>query len=158
MSFDPLENFAASTILSPPSPATSGLSFTVQVGDGDLFPSGSDEFNVRVCPASTRATLANSEILRVTRSGDTFTVIVGGRAQEGTTARSIIAGDEVALIITKKTLTDMQARIDDMLQYGTGSPEGVVTSVYGKSIYVDISDGTMYNFRGTPGTNTGWLF
>ncbi len=51
-------------------------------------------------------TTANSEIVRVTAiSTDTFTIT---RAQESTSARTIVVGDQIADTITVKTLTDVE--------------------------------------------------
>src|SRR4051812_35684666 len=99
--YDNHQNFSVSTVLTAPSPATSGTSLVVQSGDGAKFPSVS--FNATVCPAGAQPTTANAEIVRVTAiSTDTFTIT---RAQESTSARTIVVGDQIAATITKKTLT-----------------------------------------------------
>ena len=104
MAFDSHKNFAYSTVLTAPAPAASGTSVIVQSGDGAKFPA--TPFNVTVWPAGQQPSTTNAEILRVTVIGvDTFTVT---RAQESSTARAIVAGDQIAATITVKTITDVE--------------------------------------------------
>lgn len=61
-----------------------------------------------MCPAGAQPDPTNAEIIRVTaRPGgsDTFTIL---RAQEGSTARSIQVGDQIAAVVTAKTLADIE--------------------------------------------------
>lgn len=105
-------NFAYSTIATAPSPSTSGTSLVVATGEGALFPTV--PFNATIWPASLQPTSGNAEIVRVTaRSTDTLTIV---RAQEGSVARNILVGDQIAATITVKTLTDVENPI------GTWSP------------------------------------
>ncbi len=109
MAQDALKNFSYSTVATAPSPATSGTSLVLHAGDGALFPDPSTDgsFNVTIWPASVQPTSTNAEIARVTaRSTDTLTIT---RAQEGSSARSVIVGDQIALTVTKKTITDLRA-------------------------------------------------
>lgn len=103
---DARANFAFSTVATAPSPATSGTTLTVATGHGARFPTA--PFNVTVSPVNgTREQIASgSEIVRVTNkgAGDNWTIT---RAQESTSARSIIVGDEVALTPTKKMFDDI---------------------------------------------------
>lgn len=100
-------NFAYSTVATAPSPAASGVTFTVQPGDGAIYPA--TPFNAVVCPANTSPRRTNAEIVRVTTiSTDTLTVT---RTQEGTSARSILIGDQIFVPVTKKTLTDIEAGV-----------------------------------------------
>lgn len=104
MAFDAHANLASSTIATAPSPPTSGTSLTVSAGEGARFPA--PPFNVTVWPAGTGPTKVNAEVLRVTaRTTDTLTLV---RAQEGTAARAIGSGDQIAATITAKTLTDVE--------------------------------------------------
>lgn len=97
-------NLAYSTVLTAPSPATSGTSLVVQSGDGAKFPAV--PFNATVWPISQQPTTTNAEIVRVTNiSTDTLTIT---RTQESTSARTIGVGDQIAATITKKTLTDIE--------------------------------------------------
>jgi len=90
-------NFAISLVATAPSPATSGTSLVVTSGEGDLFPQPSTDgqFNVVIFPVGEQPNWSNAEIVRVTaRSTDTFTI---DRAEEGTSARTIVVGDIIML-------------------------------------------------------------
>lgn len=90
------KNLAYSTILTAPSPAVSGLSLVVQSGDGAKF--SVDSFRAIVWPIGVQPTTANAEIVTVSSiSGDTFTIV---RTQEGTSARTIVVGDQIAAVPT----------------------------------------------------------
>lgn len=105
-------NFAISTVATAPSPASSGTSLVVASGEGARFPA--TPFNATIWPATARPDPANAEIVRVTnRSTDTLTIT---RAQELTSARTVVVGDLIAATITNKTLTDVE-----------GATAGVVT-------------------------------
>jgi hypothetical protein len=107
--FDAHKNLAASLVATAPSPATSGTSLVVSAGTGALFPAV--PFNCTVCPVGVMPTTTNAEIIRVTNiSTDTFTIT---RAQEGTVARNIVAGDFIANSITVKSLTDIETAVND---------------------------------------------
>lgn len=109
--FDAHQNFAYSTVATAPSPATTGTTVTLQTGDGANFPdpATAGQYNVTIWPTSAQPSSLNAEIARVTgKSGDTLTLI---RAQEGSTARSVVVGDQIAATVTKKTLTDIESAI-----------------------------------------------
>jgi len=94
------KNFAYSAIATAPSPATSGTSLVVTTGDGVKFPAV--PFNITIWPTGTNPLTTNAEIATVTAiSTDTLTIV---RAQEGTTARSVVVGDQIAATITAKLL------------------------------------------------------
>lgn len=98
------KNFAYSTVLTAPSPAASGTSLVVQSGDGTKFPQV--PFNATVWPVGTQPLTTNAEIVTVTNvSTDTFTIV---RSAEGTAARSIIVGDQIAATITSDLLIDIE--------------------------------------------------
>lgn len=98
------KNFAISTLASPPS-GTGGTSLTVGSGHGALFPTV--PFNVTVWPAGVQPTSSNAEIMRVTnKATDVFTVT---RAQEGTSARTFSANDQIAATITARVLEDAES-------------------------------------------------
>lgn len=104
---DAIKNFADALVATAPSPATSGTSLTVTTGYGARFPAV--PFNAAITPANTRPSLENSEIVRVTNiAGDVFTIT---RAQESTTARTVIIGDNISVGPTEKTFTDLAAAI-----------------------------------------------
>lgn len=104
MSVDTHANFAYSTVATAPTPAASGTSLIVASGDGTKFPAV--PFNATIWPTGAQPTTTNAEIVRVTAiSTDTLTIT---RAQESTSARTIIIGDQIAATITAKTLTDAE--------------------------------------------------
>jgi hypothetical protein len=112
-------NFAYSTVLTAPSPASSGTSLTVQSGNGALFPT--PPFNAAVWPTGVIPVASNAEIVRVTNiSGDTFTIT---RNQESSNNRSIIVGDQIAATITKKSFTDIETLFTDTMIWN-GPPSG----------------------------------
>jgi len=105
MAFDAHANLAVAVVVTPPAPADTGLSLTVSAGEGARFPAA--PFNATVWPATAAPGPANAEIVRVTaRTGDTLTIT---RAQEGTPARAIAAGNLISATITAKAVTDLEA-------------------------------------------------
>lgn len=104
-----LANLAISTVLTAPTPGNSGTSLVVASGHGGRFPAV--PFQATVFPANAGyPDPSNAEIITVTaRSSDTFTTIV--RAQEGTTARSIVAGDVIIATVTKQVLEDLAGSV-----------------------------------------------
>jgi hypothetical protein len=107
--YEQYKNFAISTIATAPSPATSGTSLVVAAGEGTRFGS-TFSFNAIIAPADAQPTPANAEIVRVTArpgSADTFTIT---RAQESTSARTVLVGDRIYAGPTQKTFSD----IDDV--------------------------------------------
>lgn len=134
MAFDAHANFVLTTVATAPSPATTGTSLTVATGEGASFPAV--PFNVTCWPAGSSATSANAEIVRVTNiAGDVLTIT---RHQEGTSARSIIVGDQIAVTITAKTLTDVEAVADLALAQSTNYA-GTNGAITGGSITVNTS-------------------
>lgn len=82
-------NLALGTVLTAPSPATSGTTLVLNSGEGARFPqpSSDGEFFITLFPAGENPDLSNAEIVRVTaRSSDTFTIV---RAQKGSSAMSV---------------------------------------------------------------------
>ena len=101
---DAHKNFAYSTVATAPSPASSGTSLVVAAGEGARFPAV--PFNATVWATGALAIPTNAEIVRVTAiSTDTFTIV---RAQESTSARTVVVGDQIAATVTAKTLTDIE--------------------------------------------------
>lgn len=102
---DAHKNFAYSTVATAPSPATSGTSLIVAAADGAKFPAA--PFNVTIWPSGSQPTSTNAEIARVTAiSTDTLTIV---RAQESSSARTVVVGDQIAATITAKTLVDVES-------------------------------------------------
>jgi microcystin-dependent protein len=105
---DAHKNFAYTTVATAPSPAISGTSLVVQAATGTVFPTA--PFNATVWPAGAQPLNSNAEIVRVTAvSTDTLTIV---RSQESSSARTIIAGDQIAAGITVKALTDLEPYIN----------------------------------------------
>lgn len=108
---DAHKNLAVSTVATAPSPAASGTSLVVAAGHGSRFPAA--PFNATVWPDGELPDPSNAEIVRVTAVvSDTLTIT---RAQEDTSARSIVVGDLIAATITAKTLTDVEDAIANHL-------------------------------------------
>jgi hypothetical protein len=133
-------NLAVSTVATAPSPATSGTSLVVAAGTGTRFPSPNAQgFSASVWPAGANPTPANAEIVNVSAiSTDTFTI---ARAQEGTTARAIVVGDQIALTVTAKHFTDIETRLTNVWTDGTGAPSGGDDGDY----YLDNDTGDVYH-------------
>ncbi len=119
--FDVIANGIYATVLTAPSPATSGTTLILQSGWPQFpHPGASGGYNVTLYPPRTGALPANMEIVRVTAvSGTTLTII---RAQETTTAKTIVGDSDtdplttsawqVAFAPTAKAMTDMQDEIN----------------------------------------------
>lgn len=115
MTYDQHANLAYSTVAVAPSPAASGTSLTVANGQGALFPTA--PFNCTVYPPNSNPLASNAEIVRVTNVvGDVFTIV---RAQEGTSARNIATGWQIANTATKLVFTDIENSIIQFISAGT---------------------------------------
>jgi hypothetical protein len=124
MSFDAHKNLAYSLVATAPSPAASGTSLTVTAGQGTRFPAV--PFNATVWAVSEIPVPTNAEIVRVTNiAGDVLTIT---RAQEGTSARTIIVGDQIAATVTAKTFTDIETQFAGTNSAITGGSLTVNTS------------------------------
>lgn len=101
---DAHKNLAVSAVATAPSPATSGTSLVLTAGHGSRFPTA--PFNATIWPTGAVPDPTNAEIVRVTAvSTDTLTIT---RAQESTTARTVVVGDLIAATATVKTFTDLE--------------------------------------------------
>jgi len=99
------KNFAYGTVATAPSPATSGTSLVLGSGQGALFPT-SFPYSVVIWATGVNPTSANAEIVTVTGiSTDTLTIV---RAQEGTSARTVVTGDQVMYAITDELLRRLE--------------------------------------------------
>lgn len=106
--FDTHKNLSSSTVATIPTPAASGT--TLIVVDGSSFPAPTQPYNCTVWPSNATPTPTNSEIVRVTAlSTNTFTIT---RTQESSSARAITVGDNFALTITAKALTDIETALN----------------------------------------------
>lgn len=180
--FDNHGNLLESAVTAAPSPADSGLTLSVSEAFGDLLAAVGVPFNMPVYPINTRPTLANCEFIRVTAvaaasGGNRQLTIV--RTQEGSSARSIIVGDRIALAITAKSFTDIESAVntlenglidgsgvtlgndtlDNILHTETISGEEVAVlgegqdaAVLTTSVIFDVYRNAAYNFTGTETT------
>lgn len=128
-------NFAYSLVATAPSPATTGTSLIVTAGQGALFPA--PPFNVTIWPVSVQPLTTNAEIVTVTEIvTDTLTIV---RVQEGTAARTVVVGDQIAATITAKTLTDAE---------GNRRPAGnsIINAGFGQVLVeeLEVADGMEY--------------
>jgi hypothetical protein len=136
---DAVANFAYSSVATAPSPATSGTSLVVAAGTGTRYPAV--PFNATVWPAGGQPLSSNAEIVRVTAIAmDTLTIV---RTQEGTTARTIIVGDQIIAGVTAKTITDLNVGAPYLSgQYYLGS---VVTNADTNPFFSSsLAAGTLY--------------
>ena len=125
MSFDAHTNFAYATVALPPSPGISGTSL-VATGAGTIFPG--PPYNAVVWPVGQQVKTINAEVVRITGNvGDTLTIV---RTQEGSTARSIIAGDQIAVAVTAKTLTDIEGAVSGITLSSLGAATVATTGSY----------------------------
>ncbi len=107
MAIDTAANFIYSTVATPPSPATSGTSLVMTDDLSSIM--AAVPFNMFVWPTAVGPLSGNAEIVRVTAiSGATLTIV---RTQEGTSARTIIAGDQIAEGPTAKFRDDVVTAI-----------------------------------------------
>lgn len=114
--FDAHANLAYGTVAVAPVPALTGLSLTLGTGQATLFPAV--PFNCTVWPAGTNPFFGNAEIIRVVGVvGDTFTIV---RAQEGTTAKPIDVGYQIANTMTVRAFTDMENAMIQEISAGAG--------------------------------------
>ncbi len=146
--FDLHKNFAASTVATAPSPATSGTSLVVASGEGAKFPT--PPFNATVWPAGSAPSTSNAEIVRVTGiSTDTLTIT---RTQESTSARTIVTGDIIAATITAKVIKDIEDA--DALKAPIASPTftGTATMPTASIATETIGSSTLTNNIGSPQT------
>ncbi len=107
--FDSHANLTLTSIITAPSPATSGTSVGVATGTSVNFPT--PPFNVTMFAGGVNPTKSNSEIARVTAvdtATDTLTII---RAQEGTTAQAVAVGWLIGDSVTVKSFTDIENTI-----------------------------------------------
>lgn len=137
---DAHKNFAVTSIVTAPSPATTGTSVTVATGRGAIFPT--PPFNAVIWPASGLPTPLNAEVVRVTAiSTDTLTIT---RAQEGSTARTVIVGDQIAASLTAKSLTDIESAAAGGVLSGNYPNPGMAAGVASANIGALAGD-----FKGT---------
>lgn len=132
MSFEVHRNFAFSTVAVAPSPATSGLTLTVASGHGGRF---SSTMKVVVCPAGTAPDSGNAEVTDIASiAGDVLTL--GTRGLDGSSARAIVAGDQIFAPILASYLAALEAALG-------ASATGIIPVLTADP--------------GSPVDNTGWI-
>lgn len=100
---DAVANFAYSTVSVAPSPATTGTS--LKVVSGTVFPAV--PVNAIIWPAGEIPLSTTAEIVRVTaNAAGTFTIV---RKEEGTTARTVLVGDQIMCALTKHWYEELVA-------------------------------------------------
>lgn len=130
---DAYKNFAVSTVTTAPSPATSGTSLTIPSGESSRFPAV--PFNAVVCPADELPVPTNSEVVRVTANSSGSLTIT--RAQESSTARSIVAGDLFFAGVTAKTLSDLEPVTENVQDFTSSGTYTKPTGSY-RYVFVEI--------------------
>lgn len=112
---DAHNNLAYGLVTVAPSPASSGTTLSIAQADAAAFSDpASGEYNGVVWPTGSMPTKLNAEIVRITAkaapSGGNvqFTIT---RTQEGTSARTILVGDQFIAGFTAKNLTDIETLI-----------------------------------------------
>jgi len=104
---DNVANFVTTVVATPPSPFSSGLTFTVRAGDGTLIPV--PPLNLTVSPPGIAANKYNSEIIRVSIvTGDVLTF---ARGAEGSVVQNIQAGWIVEEGVTAGLIAEIEAAI-----------------------------------------------
>lgn len=141
--FDAHVNFGYTTVTTAPTPATSGTSLIVT--DATVFPTA--PFNAVIWPIGTQPTKANAEIVTVTAiTVNTLTIT---RAQEFSTARTVIVGDQIANAITKKVLTDVEALAAATSTITTTGTTATLALPVGKGpLYLFINNATTLTIQG----------
>lgn len=102
---NPHKNLAYATVGTAPTPAASGTTLALTSGHGARMPAV--PFEAAVWPAGAQPDPSNAEIVKVTDLATDAATIV--RAQGGTSARTIVAGDQFAAAITEKDLREPSA-------------------------------------------------
>jgi hypothetical protein len=120
------KNLSESSVATPPTPALSGLTLTVQAGHGSRFLPGP----MIVWPANVDPSPDNAEVVTVLSvSGDVLTL--NARAAESSTARAIQVGWQVAQGLTAGTwdavlarLAALEALVQELIETGGGGGGG----------------------------------
>lgn len=99
-----LKDYATGTVLTAPSPATTGTSLVLQSGEGSRMPTA--PFFATAHPVNQMPTLDNAEKIEVTAvSTDTLTIV---RGQGDTTAKSIAAGWRISNTVFSEDIGEWQ--------------------------------------------------
>lgn len=147
------KNFAYGSVLTAPSPATSGTSLVLQSGEGALFPT-TYPYNIVVFASGENPDSSNAEIVTVTnKSSDTLTIV---RAREGTTARAIVTGDQVMLAITSEMLRRFEGHFSITQSTRSLSSSNTAQDVFDSGQNsMDVEGDTLYEIEGLYDIRTG---
>lgn len=123
MTFQSHANLLTTNVVTAPSPATSGTSITVSTAWATKIAALTLPVQLVIAPDSTEPDDANAEIVTCTNANGGTGVLTITRAQEGSTARTVIAGDRIRLALTKLHLEDIEEHAQagglDARAYGT---------------------------------------
>ncbi len=162
MALDQTANFCYGTVLVAPSPATSGTSMQVTLLGGCTLPTA--PWNAAVWVLGSGGLESNAEIIRVTSFSmagvvATLTIV---RAQEDTTAQTIIVGDQFGVMPTAKLVADLNAILVPFaadqagLVSDPGTPSGkflrddnTFQTIAGSGTVTTVSVATANGFSGT---------
>ena len=154
------QNLAVSTVATAPSPATSGTTVVLATGQGARFadPASKGSYPATIWAVGAIPTPSNAEIVLVTaKSTDTLTIT---RAQEGTSARTVVVGDQIAATVTAAVLNSYAPPCvtpadlgliawtsDPILHQGANAPVNGAGSLYGTRMTLPAcSISTLYYF------------
>lgn len=147
------KNFAFGSVATAPSPDTSGTSLILQTGEGAKFPV-TYPYNVVIWPSTGNPTDSNAEIVKVTgKSSDTLTIV---RAQEGTTARAVTAGDRVMLAVTAEMLRRFEGHLSIVQSQRSLSSSNSAQDVFDAAQnLITLEADTLYEVEGLYDIRTG---
>lgn len=144
------KDFAVGTVLTAPSPATTGLSVTLQSGEGALMPAV--PFMTTATPPGFYPTLSNSEKVWVTAIvGDTLTI---QRGKSPTTAKSIGVGWFIANGIYADDLLAGTMKLDELLS-GTANGTNTVFTTAAAFTQIEVKRNGVVMHVGDDFTVTG---
>ena len=119
------KNFSYALVVTVPSPAISGTTVVITAGKGALFAVGQP---VVIYPIGEFPRSTNAEIAMVTAiSTDTLTIT---RAQESSTARTVIVGDQIAQVLTAAMANAFMLGSSNVVTVGALN-SGSITSGFG---------------------------
>ena len=112
MAFDVHSNFAYGTVVTAPSPATTGTTIVIGTSTFADFPDPgtATAYNCVDWPAGSAPLSSNAEIVSVVGKATNGTLYLA-RNQESSGTRTIVAGDQFSMNITAKNLTDVEQNV-----------------------------------------------
>lgn len=115
MAFDTHSNFAFGTVVTAPSPVTTGTVLVIGTTYFANFPDPgtSSPYDCVVWPGGTLPLSDNAEVIRVLSKGTNGTLNISRNAESSGT-RSIAIGDQFGLNITSKSFTDIENTVGSL--------------------------------------------